>query len=86
MLRQILEERKASNETYKDMLSCLMKTDENKYKLNDDEILDLELTLMYSGYETVSTTSMMVLKFLHDNPKALEEIRVSTKLNYFLII
>ncbi|KAI5441577.1 cytochrome P450 85A [Lathyrus oleraceus] len=75
MLRQILEERKASNESYKDMLSCLMKTDENKYKLNDDEILDLELTLMYSGYETVSTTSMMALKFLHDNPKALEEIR-----------
>ncbi|CAI8594893.1 unnamed protein product [Vicia faba] len=75
MLRQILEERKALNETYKDMLSCLMKTDENKYKLNDDEILDLELTLMYSGYETVSTTSMMALKFLHDNPKALEEIR-----------
>ncbi|CAK8534090.1 unnamed protein product [Lathyrus sativus] len=75
MLRQILEERKASNETYKDMLSCLMKTDENKYKLNEDEILDLELTLMYSGYETVSTTTMMALKFLHDNPKALEEIR-----------
>ncbi|KAL5079538.1 hypothetical protein RYX36_007959 [Vicia faba] len=75
MLRQILEERKASDGSYKDMLSCLMKTDENKYKLNDDEILDLELTLMYSGYETVSTTSMMALKFLHDNPKALEEIR-----------
>lgn len=35
---------------------------------------------MYSGYETVSTTSMMGVKYLHDHPKVLEELRVSAKI------
>ena len=65
------------------MLGCLMKKDENRYKLNDEEIIDLVITIMYSGYETVSTTSMMAVKYLHDHPKVLEEIRVSAKILMF---
>jgi brassinosteroid-6-oxidase 2 len=84
ILSQLLKERRASNETHKDMLGNLMEKDENKYKLSDEEIIDLVITLMYSGYETVSTTSMMAVKYLHDHPKALEELRVSTKVYYFL--
>ncbi|WJX65763.1 Cytochrome P450 85A [Trifolium repens] len=75
ILSQLLKERRASNETHKDMLGNLMEKDENKYKLSDEEIIDLVITLMYSGYETVSTTSMMAVKYLHDHPKALEELR-----------
>ncbi|XP_058755456.1 cytochrome P450 85A-like [Vicia villosa] len=75
ILRQLLKERRATNETHKDILGCLMENEENKYKLSDEEIIDLVITLMYSGYETVSTTSMMAVKYLHDHPKALEEIR-----------
>ncbi|CAL5186060.1 unnamed protein product [Lathyrus oleraceus] len=75
ILRELLKERRASNETHKDILGCLMENEENKYKLSDEEIIDLVITLMYSGYETVSTTSMMAVKYLHDHPKALEEIR-----------
>ncbi|CAJ2665857.1 cytochrome P450 85A-like [Trifolium pratense] len=75
ILSQLLKERRESNETHKDMLSNLMEKDENKYKLSDEEIIDLVITLMYSGYETVSTTSMMAVKYLHDHPKALEELR-----------
>jgi len=80
VLRKLLEERRASNETYHDMLGCLMARDENRYKLSDEEIIDLVITVIYSGYETVSTTSMMAVKYLHDHPKALEELRVSEKL------
>ncbi|CAI8594213.1 unnamed protein product [Vicia faba] len=75
ILRQLLKERRATNESHKDILGCLMENEENKYKLSDEEIIDLVITLMYSGYETVSTTSMMAVKYLHDHPKALEEIR-----------
>ncbi|KAK7266614.1 hypothetical protein RIF29_19263 [Crotalaria pallida] len=75
IMSQLLEERRASKEIYQDMLGCLMGKDESKYKLNDEEIIDLVITLMYSGYETVSTTSMMAVKYLHDHPKALEELR-----------
>ena len=84
ILSQLLKERRASNEIHKDMLGCLMEREENKYKLSDEEIIDLVITLMYSGYETVSTTSMMAVKYLHDHPKALEELKVSTILHYFL--
>ncbi|KAI4346717.1 hypothetical protein L6164_007589 [Bauhinia variegata] len=75
ILSQLLEERRASQETHLDMLGGLMRRDENRYKLTDEEIIDLIITVMYSGYETVSTTSMMAVKYLHDHPKVLEELR-----------
>uniref|UniRef100_I1LWV8 Uncharacterized protein n=1 Tax=Glycine max TaxID=3847 RepID=I1LWV8_SOYBN len=75
ILSKLLEERRASHETYHDMLGCLMGRDESRYKLSDEEIIDLVITITYSGYETVSTTSMMAVKYLHDHPKALEELR-----------
>jgi len=59
------------------MLDALLSGNEGtRAKLSDDQIIDLLITLIYSGYETVSTTSMMAVKYLSDNPKALEQIRV----------
>lgn len=76
LLAKLLEERRASLETnHQDMLSSLMRSDENKQKLTDDEIIDQIITILYSGYETVSTTSMMAVKYLHDHPKVLQELR-----------
>ncbi|XP_059670473.1 cytochrome P450 85A1-like [Cornus florida] len=76
MFRQLIEERRASKETQHDILGLLMRNyEENKYKLSDEEIIDLIITLLYSGYETVSTTSMMAVKYLHDHPRVLEELR-----------
>lgn len=77
MLTQLIDERRASKETHEDMLGCLMRSDENRYKLTDEEIIDQIITILYSGYETVSTTSMMAVKYLHDHPRALQELRVS---------
>ncbi|CAI9109883.1 OLC1v1009806C5 [Oldenlandia corymbosa var. corymbosa] len=74
LLRKLIDERRASGETKDDMLGFLMNTEENKYKLTDEEMIDLIITILYSGYETVSTTSMMAVKYLHDHPKALEEV------------
>ncbi|KAF7822379.1 cytochrome P450 85A [Senna tora] len=76
ILSKLLEERRASDEEiHLDMLGCLMRKEGNRYKLTDEEIIDLIITIMYSGYETVSTTSMMAVKYLHDHPKVLEELR-----------
>ncbi|KAG8659652.1 cytochrome P450 85A [Manihot esculenta] len=75
MLRQLIKERRASKETHQDMLGCLMKSEENRYKLTDEEIIDQIITILYSGYETVSTTSMMAVKYLHDHPRVLQELR-----------
>ncbi|KAH0851800.1 hypothetical protein HID58_015243 [Brassica napus] len=54
---------------------CGIQKEDNRYPLTDEEIRDQVVTILYSGYETVSTTSMMALKYLHDHPKALEELR-----------
>ncbi|KAL6994115.1 Cytochrome P450 85A [Sarracenia purpurea var. burkii] len=76
MLGRLVEGRKASQETHHDMLGLLMNGDqENRYKLSDEEIIDQIITILYSGYETVSTTSMMAVKYLHDHPQALHELR-----------
>ncbi|KAG9130070.1 hypothetical protein Leryth_012826 [Lithospermum erythrorhizon] len=79
LLRNLIEERRKDSCQEKqqpDMLDLLMKGGtEGKYKLNDDEIIDLIITILYSGYETISTTSMMAVKYLHDHPKVLEELR-----------
>ncbi|KAI8026186.1 Cytochrome P450 85A1 [Camellia lanceoleosa] len=34
------------------------------------------IAILYSGYETVSTTSMMAVKYLHDHSNVLQELRV----------
>ncbi|XP_022728191.1 cytochrome P450 85A-like [Durio zibethinus] len=76
ILGQLIEERRDSEESNNDMLGYLMrKDDSNRYKLSDDEIIDQIITILYSGYETVSTTSMMAVKYLHDHPRVLEELR-----------
>lgn len=75
ILEKLIKERRSSKETEVDMLACLLKEEDNKYKLTDEEIIDLIITLVYSGYETVSTTSMMAVKYLHDHPHVLEELR-----------
>lgn len=77
MLEELIDERRRSQETHKDMLGLLMSGVENRYKLSDEEMIDQIITILYSGYETVSTTSMMAVKYLHDHPRVLEELRVS---------
>ncbi|ONL93285.1 hypothetical protein ZEAMMB73_Zm00001d027497 [Zea mays] len=76
MLRQMIADRRSSGCTRDDMLDALLSGNEGtRAKLSDDQIIDLLITLIYSGYETVSTTSMMAVKYLSDNPKALGQIR-----------
>ncbi|KAK9105181.1 hypothetical protein Scep_022025 [Stephania cephalantha] len=75
ILKGIIEERRASPSSHNDMLECLLRPEDSRHKLTDDEIIDQVITIVYSGYETVSTTSMMALKYLHDHPNALQEIR-----------
>ncbi|KAL9231278.1 hypothetical protein vseg_006524 [Gypsophila vaccaria] len=75
ILTKLIEDKRASKVIEDDMLGCLIKDKDNKYKLSDEEIIDLIITIVYSGYETVSTTSMMAIKYLHDHPHVLHELR-----------
>ncbi|XP_074588962.1 cytochrome P450 85A1-like [Curcuma longa] len=77
ILEKVIEKRRASpGESQHDMLDALLHSNEtNKPNLTDEQIIDLIITLIYSGFETVSTTIMMTVKYLHDHPEVLEELR-----------
>lgn len=79
VLKELLAKRRASDATHDDILDQLLRWENPKYKLNDEEIIDQIITILYSGYETVSTTTMMAIKYLHDNPKVLQELRVRSQ-------
>ncbi|KAI7996596.1 Cytochrome P450 85A1 [Camellia lanceoleosa] len=54
MLRRLVEERRACQETKHDMLGLLMNGgEENRYNLTDEEKIDQMIGILYSGYETV---------------------------------
>ncbi|MQL69095.1 hypothetical protein Taro_001420 [Colocasia esculenta] len=72
LLREVIEERRSSPCDHIDMLSSLL---QSRFQLTDDQMIDLLITIVYSGYETISTTSMMAVKYLHDHPKVLQELR-----------
>ncbi|VAH39986.1 unnamed protein product [Triticum turgidum subsp. durum] len=77
MLEQMIAERRSSIQAHDDMLDALLRSGDDgaREKLSDDQIIDLIITLIYSGYETMSTTSMMVVKYLSDHPRALQDLR-----------
>ncbi|CAN6476900.1 unnamed protein product [Victoria cruziana] len=79
LLGKIVEERRkaGAEAASSDILGSVLNKDDEKTKLRltDDQILGLLLSIIYAGYETVSTTMMMAVTYLHDNPKALREIK-----------
>ncbi|KAG9439161.1 hypothetical protein H6P81_019326 [Aristolochia fimbriata] len=81
ILKRVIEERRASYRSAycsddDDILDTLLKTDkDSKFLMSDEQIVDLIITLLYSGYETFSTTTMMAIKYLHDHPHDLEQVR-----------
>lgn len=81
ILEKLIKERVASPCSLNYMLDSLLRNDDDaKQKLNDEQIIDLVITVVYSGFETVSTTSMMAVKYLSEHPRALEELRVRNML------
>ncbi|KAI5678872.1 hypothetical protein M9H77_09822 [Catharanthus roseus] len=75
ILGEIIENRRACSKTHDDLLSNLLANADPRYELNDEEINDLIIMILDDGYETVSKTAMMAIKYLHDNPQALQELR-----------
>ncbi|ONK56030.1 uncharacterized protein A4U43_C10F3410 [Asparagus officinalis] len=76
MFTEIIEERRSSPSLHQDMLDHLLRSDEgSKAKITNNEVIDLAIAVMYAGYDSVSMTSMLAVKYLHDHPKALEALR-----------
>ncbi|KAH9327104.1 hypothetical protein KI387_007282, partial [Taxus chinensis] len=71
-VKSIIDERRKRHDyTGGDFLDSIL-TDSN---LSDEEMQSLVLDLVFAGYETTSTLISLVLKFLTDCPKALEQLK-----------
>lgn len=77
IIREIIKDRLLSPETpYSDYLSYIM-TDMGKEKfITDDSVVKLLFGLLFVSFDSLSTTLTLVLMFLEENPKALQEITV----------
>lgn len=72
-----MKNRRAASTPCGDAVDQLLGLVKSNYELCDEDIIDQIIMILYSGYETVAKTSMMAIKYLHQNPKALQELRVS---------
>jgi len=53
----------------------LEKADDDKEQFNDQVVLDFPFGFLFAGYDTMSITITMVVKYLMETPRALHELR-----------
>ncbi|GAB4838620.1 hypothetical protein Ancab_028165 [Ancistrocladus abbreviatus] len=72
-----LKERLASSENYQgDLLDHLLRDQHAEKFLSEDFIVNIVFGLLLASSESISVTVTLVLKFLAENPQALEELLV----------
>lgn len=61
----------------KDLLGCLLNSkDENGEVLSDDKIADNIIGVLFAAQDTTASVMTWIVKYLHDNPKLLEGVKV----------
>ncbi|KAL5987900.1 cytochrome P450 [Asimina triloba] len=77
MLGKIMEDRRTSPGDQSNWIDSLLESGESsRFNLTDEQTMDQVITLLHSGFETISPTTMMAVKYLYEHPKVLQELRV----------
>lgn len=64
-------------ETERDLLSCLLNWKKGEGEiLSDDQIADNIIGVLFAAQDTTATAMTWVVKYLHDEPKLLECVKV----------
>ena len=81
ILGGILSERRArDDDPGDDLLGTLMRyRDGGGAALSDDQVADNVLGVLFAAQDTTASVLTWILKFLHDNPKILEAVKVSAR-------
>lgn len=63
----------------KDLLGCLLNSKDEKGEeaLTDDKIADNIIGVLFAAQDTTASAMTWIVKYLHDNPKLLEAVKVS---------
>jgi (+)-abscisic acid 8'-hydroxylase len=77
ILGDIICERKEKRLLEKDLLGCLLNSkDEKGEVLTDDQIADNIIGVLFAAQDTTATAMTWIVKYLHDNQKILEAVKV----------
>jgi len=81
ILSGILAERRARRSDDQggddDLLNTLMRyRDDSGAALSDDQVADNVIGVLFAAQDTTASVLTWILKFLHDNPKLLEAVKV----------
>lgn len=77
ILSKIITERKEKRTPEKDLLGCLLNyKDEKGEVLKEDQIADNIIGVLFAAQDTTASVMTWIVKYLHDNPKLLEAIKV----------
>lgn len=61
----------------KDLLGCLLNSKDDKGEvLSDDKIEDNIIGVLFAAQDTTASVMTWIVKYLHDNPKLLEAVKV----------
>ena len=84
VLKQLIDERKNTKpRERKDFVDLLIdELRKEKPVLSEKVAFNLLFSLLFASFETTSSAITVVLKFLTDNPKALQELTVRKRFFY----
>lgn len=79
LIREIIRERREKKLLDKDLLGHLLNfRDERGQTLSEDEIADNIIGVLFAAQDTTASALTWILKYLHDDQKLLEAVKVST--------
>ena len=77
VLSEIISERKEKRLLEKDLLGLFLNfKDENGQVLTEDQIADNIIGVLFAAQDTTASVLTWILKFLHDDHKLLEAVKV----------
>ncbi|VFQ86861.1 unnamed protein product [Cuscuta campestris] len=80
ILSEIMTERKEKKPSQNELLSCFLGSkDENGMCLNDDQIADNIIGVLFAAQHTTASSLTWIVKYLHDDPKLLRSVKVEQK-------
>lgn len=78
ILSEIINERKEKKLIEKGLLNCFLNAkDEKGLVLNEDQIADNIIGVLFAAQDTTASVLTWILKYLHDNPKLLKNVKVN---------
>lgn len=76
ILSEIIAARREKRLPEKDLLGCLLDSNDGDTALTDDCVADNIIGVLFAAQDTTASAMTWIVKYLHDNPKLLQLLKV----------